>query len=69
MFELPSCPSPAVHVAGIAGSEPQCSLCQMLACPKLVHYPDPGEVLSNQCEIHSAIVFVIVDYLWQACQQ
>lgn len=66
MFELPSFSS--TPVAHVAASEPQCALCQMIACPKLARDPDAGLVLSKQCAIHSAIVFVIVDYLWRIFQ-
>lgn len=67
MFELPS--FSATPVAHVAASEPQCTLCQMIACPKLARDPDAGLILSNQCAIHSAIVFVIVDYLWRVFQE
>jgi hypothetical protein len=65
MIELPFSSAPVVHVIG---GEPQCALCQMIACPKLARDADAGLVLSKQCAIHSAIVFVIVDYLWRAFQ-
>ena len=64
MFELRA-PSPAVRTIG---GDSQCTLCQMIACPKLARDPEVGLLSSNQCAIHSAVVFVIVDYLWRLFQ-
>jgi hypothetical protein len=64
MFELRA-PSPAVRATG---GDSQCTLCQMIACPKLARDPEVGLLSSNQCAIHSAVVFVIVDYLWRLFQ-
>nr|PNR51251.1 hypothetical protein PHYPA_010437 [Physcomitrium patens] len=65
MFHLPFFSAPVVRVTS---KEPQCTLCQMISCPKLARDTDAGLVLSKQCAIHSAIVFVIVDYLWRVFQ-
>lgn len=64
MFEVPVF-RPVVHTTGL---ELQCTLCQMIASPKLALDPEAGLRISHQCAIHSAVVFVIIDYLWRVVQ-
>jgi hypothetical protein len=48
------------------GALAPCSLClKTVACPKPpADDSQPALPSGNQCALHSALVFVIVDYLW-----
>ncbi len=71
-FEDPGLLLGGVFEMPLLGSvdETQCTLCQMLASSKEPGLQgDSGLRIRHQCAVHSALVFVIIDYLWRLFQE